>query len=80
MPRVRLVESSGNDQIVERVFKEVISAEGEVDRLSKLLANYPPALLTNWERTKALMYSGNLSIQLKHEIATLISKEKNCHS
>ncbi len=80
MPRVKLVESSGHDQIVEKVFRELISTEGEVDRLSKLLANYPPALLTNWERTKALMYSGNLSVQLKHEIAALISEQRNCHS
>jgi hypothetical protein len=80
MSRLNLVEPGGNDQIVEKVFEEVIKAEGWLDPLTQSLANYPPALLLNWEKTKALLYGGNISSQLKHEISALISEQKGCSS
>ena len=80
MSRLNLVEPGGKEQIVEKVFEEVIKAEGWLDPLTQSLANYPPALLLNWEKTKTLLYGGNISSQLKHEISALISEQKGCSS
>lgn len=80
MPRLKLVEPGGNEKDVEKIYEEIIQDEGFINDLNKTLANYPPALLSYWEKTKAIFYGGSISATLKHEIFTLISEQRGFHS
>ncbi|MDW7775992.1 MAG: peroxidase-related enzyme [Methanosarcinales archaeon] len=79
MTRIKFIESYEAIDEVKAVYKDIEAAFGMVPNLFKTYANFPALLLTNWEKTKVLLMGGELSRELKEQIAVVVSGANSCN-
>jgi uncharacterized peroxidase-related enzyme len=76
--RLRLVEGSGGDVRIARIFREIEASQGSVSNLFRAYANNPDVLEANWTRVRTVMLQGTLSRKLKESIAVVVSNDNDC--
>jgi len=78
MARIAAFEAGAAEPEVKEIFAEVEGAFGMVPNLFKTYAHHLPLLRANWNKVKAVMADGNLSLKTKQAIAVLVSRDNSC--
>jgi uncharacterized peroxidase-related enzyme len=60
------------------MFAEISAMFGMVPNLFRVYANHPPLLQANWNKAKAVLGAGSLSMKAKQAIAVLVSRDNGC--
>lgn len=78
MARITTVEVKTVSGETAAIFKEIEGAFGIVPNLFKSYAHHLPLLKANWNKVKAVMMEGVLSLKVKQTIAVLVSRDNGC--
>lgn len=78
MSRIKPLNLQDVSEDAKSVYEEIQTAFGMVPNLFKTYAHFPPLLKANWEKTKAVMMQGSLSMEIKQCIAVVVSQANSC--
>lgn len=79
-PRVKLVEMDQVQGLVKEVFDDIqqVRGPGRVSNLFKGYALVPEILKANWERSKAIMRGGRLTVKFKEAVMVALAELNRC--